>query len=64
MPDLTPESPGETAAVQLDREEVIRALETRERFLTAILGSLESFFTIDSEWRCTFANEAGVQLAE
>ena len=63
MLDLAPESRSETAAVELDREEVIRALETRERFLTAVLGSLESFFTIDGQWRCTFANEAGVELA-
>ena len=33
MPDLAPESRSETAAVELDREEVIAALQTRERFL-------------------------------
>jgi PAS domain S-box-containing protein len=63
VPDLTPESRGESASAELDAEQVIRALEARERFLTGILGSLESFFTVDAQWRCTFANEAGVELA-
>ena len=42
---------------------MIAALQARELFLTTILGSLESFFTVDSKWRCTFANQAGADLA-
>jgi PAS domain S-box-containing protein len=57
LPDVAPES-----GVELDRDEVIRALQARERFLTGVIGSLEGFFTIDAQWRCTFANEAGVAL--
>jgi len=61
LPDVVPESRAERVS-ELDRDEVIRALQARERFLTGIMGSLESFFTIDAQWRCTFANEAGVAL--
>jgi PAS domain S-box-containing protein len=62
-PDIAPERSNETAWAELDHEEVIRALEVRERFLTTILGSLESFFTIDAQWHCRFVNEVGVVLA-
>jgi PAS domain S-box-containing protein len=61
LPDVVPESRGERAS-ELDRDEVIRALQERERYLTGILGSLESFFTVDAQWRCTFVNEAGAAL--
>jgi PAS domain S-box-containing protein len=61
LPDVVPESRDERVG-ELDRDAVIRALQARERFLTGIIGSLESFFTIDAQWRCTFANEAGVAL--
>jgi PAS domain S-box-containing protein len=61
LPDVVPQTPAEQVS-ELDRDEVIRALQARERFLTGIIGSLESFFTIDAQWRCTFANEAGVAL--
>ena len=63
MPEVTPENADESWPAELDREHVIAALQARERFLTAILGSLESFFTVDSKWHCTFANEAGADLA-
>ena len=42
---------------------MIAALQARELFFTTILGSLESFFTVDSKWRCTFADQAGADLA-
>jgi PAS domain S-box-containing protein len=41
-----------------EREELVRALQARERFLTGVIGSLESFITFDVDWRLTFANAA------
>ena len=35
----------------LRRDELILALQARERFLDAILGSLEVSFTVDEDWR-------------
>ena len=63
MPDVTSANTGEPRPTELDRENVIAALQARELFLTTILGSLESFFTVDSKWRCAFANQAGADLA-
>ena len=46
-----------------ERDELIAALRARERFLTGILGGLESFVTVDSDWRFTFVNEAAAAKA-
>jgi len=62
LTDVTSANTGERRPAELDRDSVIAALQARERFLTSVLGSLESFFTVDSRWRCTFANEAGGDL--
>ena len=56
-----PERPADR--VQLNREEVIPALEARERSLDAILGSLEAFLAVDEDWRLTFANRAAAERA-
>jgi PAS domain S-box-containing protein len=45
----------------LDRETLLRALQTREQFLSGILGSLESFVTVGPDWRITFANAAALR---
>ena len=45
-----------------EREELVRALQARERFLTGVIGSLESFVTIDEDWRLTYANAAAERL--
>ena len=37
----------------LRRDELILALQARERFLDGILGSLETFMTVDEDWRLT-----------
>ena len=62
MTDETSATAGERRPAELDRDGVIAAVQARERFLTGILGGLESFFTVDSQWRCTFANEAAADL--
>jgi PAS domain S-box-containing protein len=49
--------------VQLNRDEVIPALEARERFLDAILGSLGAFLAVDADWRLTYANRAAAERA-
>jgi PAS domain S-box-containing protein len=49
--------------VALRRDELIRALRARERFLDAILGSLETFLTVDEDWRLTFVNKAAADMA-
>jgi PAS domain S-box-containing protein len=49
--------------VELSREDVIPALEARERFLAAILGSLEAFLAVDEDWRVTYANRAAAEGA-
>jgi len=46
-----------------EREDLVRALRARERFLTGVIGSLESFVTIDGDWRLTFANTATERLS-
>ena len=38
-------------------------MRVREQFLEGILGSLESFVTVDQDWRFTFVNEAAAKLA-
>jgi PAS domain S-box-containing protein len=58
--------PGEVNDQQIEtfeREELVRALQARERFLTGVIGSLESFVTIDEDWRLTFANAATERLS-
>jgi signal transduction histidine kinase len=47
-----------------EREELVHAVESREHFLSEVLGSLESFVTIDADWRFTFVNEAAAAFAE
>jgi len=49
-------------AVAPKRDELLRALQARERFLDAILGSLEPFFAVDGDWRVTFANRAAAGM--
>ena len=51
-------------ALALNRDELILALQARERFLDAILGSLEPFFAVDGDWRITFANRAAVGMIQ
>lgn len=63
MSDVTPEGAGERTSEELEREPLIAAVCARERFLEGILGSLESFATIDRDWRLTFVNEAAARLA-
>jgi PAS domain S-box-containing protein len=62
MTDVSSES-GEPRAEQLEGAQLIDAVRVRERFLEDILGSLESFVTVDRDWRCTFANSAAEKLA-
>ncbi|MGE5228321.1 MAG: PAS domain S-box protein [Deltaproteobacteria bacterium] len=62
MSDLRPTGSGEKPT-SLAREDLLAALESREQFLTAVLGSLESFVTVDEEWRLTFANQAAATMA-
>ena len=57
----TPERPADR--VELTRDEVIPALEARERFLDAILGSLEAFLAVDEDWRLTYVNRAAAERA-
>jgi PAS domain S-box-containing protein len=58
---MPPEKPADQ--VQLYRDEVIPALEARERFLDAILGSLEAFLAVDEDWRLTYVNGAAAERA-
>jgi PAS domain S-box-containing protein len=60
--DVTDKS-GERVPRELDREEVVDALRARERALTPLLGDLDSFVTVDRDWRLTFVNEAAVRMA-
>ena len=46
-----------------ERDELVRALQARERFLTGAIGSLESFVTLGEDWRLTYANAATERLA-
>ena len=58
--------PGEVNEQKIEtfeREELVRALQARERFLTGVIGSLESFVTIGEDWRLTYANAAAGRLA-
>ena len=48
---------------QLETAQLIDAVRVREHFLEDILGSLESFVTVDRDWRFTFVNEAAAKLA-
>jgi PAS domain S-box-containing protein len=54
--------PQDSAA--LDRDELILALQARERFLDTILGGLETFVAVDADWRITFANSAAAELVQ
>jgi PAS domain S-box-containing protein len=47
----------------LESAQLIDAVRVREQFLEDILGSLESFVTVDRDWRFTFVNEASAKLA-
>ena len=58
---MATEPRGVRSSEELERDELLGALRARERFLTGILGSLESFVTIDREWRFTFVNEAAAE---
>ena len=62
MSDLRATGSGEKPT-SLEREDLLAALESREQFLAAVLGSLESFLTVDEEWRLTFANQAAATMA-
>ncbi len=42
---------------------MIPALEARERFLDAILGSLDAFLAVDEDWRVTYVNRAATERA-
>jgi PAS domain S-box-containing protein len=53
---------GEHSSDAPSPEDLIQAVRARERFLEGILGSLESFVTVDREWRLTFVNEAAAKL--
>ena len=46
----------------IEREPLLTALQTREQFLAGILGSLESFVTVDEDWRLSYANAAVLRL--
>ena len=61
---MTDESPsaGSRRREQLEGSQLIDAVRVREQFLEDILGSLESFVTVDQDWRFTFANEAAAKL--
>ena len=54
----TPQDP-----TALDRDALILALQARERFLDAVLGSLETFIAVDADWRIAFANRAASEAA-
>ena len=58
-----PPEHGDGQVEPLERETLMSALRTREDFLTGILGSLESFVTVDRDWRLTFANAAALKMA-
>ena len=49
-------------STELSRDEIVLALQARERFLGAILGSLEVFLAVDEDWRVTFANQAAADM--
>ena len=49
-------------SAELSRDEIVLALQARERFLGAILGSLEVFLAVDADWRVTFANQAAADM--
>ncbi len=63
MAEVRPGSADERGSEALSPEDLIRAVRARERFLEGILGSLESFVTVDRDWHLTFVNEAAAQLA-
>jgi PAS domain S-box-containing protein len=51
-------------SVALRRDELILALQARERFLDGILGSLEVFMTVDEDWRLTYVNKAAAAMID
>ncbi|MGE5412924.1 MAG: PAS domain S-box protein [Syntrophomonadaceae bacterium] len=61
---MTDESPGagRRRREQLESSQLIDAVRVREQFLEDILGSLESFVTVDQDWRFTFANRTAAKL--
>src|SRR5512140_3504381 len=63
---MTDESPGagRRRREQLESSQLIDAVRVREQFLEDILGSLESFVTVDQDWRFTFANQAAAKLVD
>jgi PAS domain S-box-containing protein len=61
--DPTPGTPPESGRVAFEREGLVEALRARERFFDTLLGSLETFFTVDADWRVTFANRAAAAMA-
>jgi PAS domain S-box-containing protein len=63
MPDGASTGPGRPRSPQLESAQLIGAVRVREKFLEDILGSLESFVTVDRDWRFTFVNEAAAKLA-
>ena len=63
LPETAPGNPEGCGADALASDDLIRAARARECFLQDILGSLESFVTVDADWRLTFMNEAAGRLA-
>ena len=47
---------------ELESEQLIKAVRSRERFLEGILGGLEGFVTVDRDWRYTFVNDAAAMM--
>ena len=63
MTDASPGA-GKRRREQLESAQLIDAVRVREQFLEDILGSLESFFTVDRDWCFTFANRAAAKLVD
>lgn len=57
------EPPEQMPVEPLERTTLMAALQTREEYLSGILGSLECLVTIDDGWRLTYANAAALRLA-
>jgi signal transduction histidine kinase len=56
--------PGRRKRQPLESAQLIGAVRVREQFLEDILGRLESFVTVDRDWRLTFVNESAARLAK
>ena len=61
MSDASPGA-GKRRREQLESAQLIDAVRVREQFLEDILGSLESFVTVDQDWRFTFSNRTAADL--